>query len=75
MVQTTADKIHDYDMMCIKVRELDPKIKFAGVVNERGRLVAGGVSETANTLVDARTDEMLFFCCSSRIISKVMSRV
>jgi hypothetical protein len=33
----------DKDEMCKQVLELEPKIRFAGLINENGRLVAGGM--------------------------------
>ena len=54
-------------MLCKKVKELDSKICFAGVINERGRLVVGGIQEEQNNLVDARTDEMIFVEVALRV--------
>lgn len=65
--EISADKIHDYSMMCKKVHELDSKIRFAGIVNERGRLVAGGMREDLDNLVDVRADEMLFVELALRV--------
>jgi len=33
----------DYERVCKKVMELDPKIRFAGLINEKGRLIGGGM--------------------------------
>lgn len=57
---TSADKIHDYFKLCNKVKESDPKIKFAGVINERGRLVAGGMKEGVEPFESQKEDEVLF---------------
>jgi len=56
---TSVDKIHDYFKLCNEIKELDPKIKFAGVINERGRLVAGGMKEGAESF-ESQKDEVLF---------------
>jgi len=40
--RSTMNQIHDYNKLCDKIKNLDSKIRFAGVINERGRLVAGG---------------------------------
>ncbi len=67
MAQTSVDKIHDYFAMCGKVRKLNPKIRFAGVVNERGKLVAGGMQEGVDSITDSQTDEMLFVELALRV--------
>ncbi len=40
--RSAMNQIHDYNKLCDKIKNLDSKIRFAGVINERGRLVAGG---------------------------------
>lgn len=50
----------DYDTICKKVSELDPKIRFVGIINQNGRLVSGGMREGISSLEDARDDEMLY---------------
>ena len=50
----------DYEKICKKVMELDPKIRFAGIINEKGRLFAGGMREGLRSLEDSRDDEMLY---------------
>lgn len=50
----------DYDKICKKVMALDPKIRFAGLINEKGRLVAGGMKEGLKSLEDTKDDEMLY---------------
>jgi len=50
----------DYEKLCKKVMELDPKIRFAGIINERGRLFAGGMREGFKSLEAKGDDEMLY---------------
>jgi len=57
---TSVDKIHNYFKFCDEIKELDPKIKFAGVINERGRLVAGGMKEGVESFESQKEDEVLF---------------
>ena len=57
---TSVDVIHDYFKLCNEIKELDPEIRFAGVINERGQLVAGGMKEGIEPLESEREDEMLF---------------
>lgn len=40
--------------------DLDAKIRFVGVINERGKLLAGGLKEGLKSLEDPKDDEMLF---------------
>ncbi len=46
---------------------LDPKIRFVGVVSERGRLVAGGMKDSIKSLEDERDDEMIFMELALRV--------
>jgi len=64
---TSVDKIHDYFKLCSDVKELEPKIRFAGVINDRGRLVAGGMKEGAEPLENQKEDEILFMELALRV--------
>lgn len=57
-VETLSSKIFDYTKICKTVLSLDPKIRFAGVINERGRLVAGGMKENVTPLENEKDDEI-----------------
>lgn len=50
----------DFETICKKVMDLDSKIRFTGMVNNQGRLIAGGMKEGKKPLEDIRDDEMLF---------------
>ncbi len=50
----------NYEKICKNVMELDPKIRFAGIINEKGRLFAGGMRDGLKSLEDSRDDEMLY---------------
>jgi len=50
----------DNEEMCKKVLELDPLIRFAGLINENGRLIAGGMKPGFESLEDSRDNEMLY---------------
>ena len=50
----------DFEAMCKKVMDLDSRIRFAGMVNNQGRLIAGGMKEGKKALEDTKDDEMLF---------------
>jgi len=46
---------------------VDPKIRFVGVINERGRLVAGGMKENVEPLESEKDDEMIFMELALRV--------
>jgi hypothetical protein len=50
----------NYQNICDQIRKLDPKIRFAGIINERGRLIEGGMKSGLTTFSSAKDDEMLF---------------
>ena len=60
-------KIYDYSKICRLIMELDSRIRFVGVINERGRLVAGGMRDTVNPLESEKDDEMMFLELALRV--------
>jgi len=60
-------KIYDYAKICNLVFSIDPKIRFVGVINERGRLVAGGMKENVEPLESEKDDEMIFMELALRV--------
>jgi len=62
-----SDKIYDYSKICDSIKKLDSKIRFAGVINERGKLVAGGMKEGIKPLESEKDDEMLFMELALRV--------
>ena len=60
-------KIYDYTKICNSILSIDPKIRFAGVINERGRLVAGGMKDNVETLESEKDDEMIFMELALRV--------
>ena len=59
MMRTIQAELHLKDI-CKKILYLDGKIRFVGLVNERGRLITGAVKENVEFLVDEKDREMLF---------------
>ena len=59
--------MYRYTQICQKVMDLDPQIRFAGVINERGRLVAGGMREGVKPLEQEKDDEVLFMELALRV--------
>ena len=43
-----SNVIYDYHKLCKDVKNLDKKIRFAGVINERGRLVASEIRKNVH---------------------------
>ncbi len=62
-----SGKIYDYNSICNTIKTLDPKIRFAGVINNRGRLVAGGMKENVEPLENEKDDEMIFMELALRV--------
>jgi len=60
-------KILDYNKICEAVKKLDSKIRFAGMINPRGKLVAGGMKEGLEPLESRKDDEMLFMELALRV--------
>ncbi len=50
----------DFEAICKKVMDIDSKIRFVGMINDKGRLIAGGMKEGKKPLEDTKDDEMLF---------------
>jgi len=57
----------DENELCAKVSKIDPKIRFAGIINNKGRLVAGGMVSSVKSLEDEKEDEMLFMELALRV--------
>ena len=62
-----SGKIYDYVKICNSIYSIDPKIRFVGVINERGRLVAGGMKENVEPLENEKDDEMIFMELALRV--------
>ena len=62
-----TDKIYDYPNVCSAILAIDSKIRFAGVINERGRLVAGGMKANVEPLESEKDDEMIFMELALRV--------
>lgn len=62
-----SGKIYDYSKICDSIKDADPKIRFAGVINERGRLVAGGMKPNVEPLESEKDDEMIFMELALRV--------
>ena len=53
--------------LCSAVKKLDPLIRFVGLINAKGHLEAGGMTEGKKTLEDTKKDEMLYMELALRV--------
>lgn len=56
-----------FDELCDKVFQLDEKIRSVRAINNKGKLVAGGMRKGLASLEDTKKDEMLFMELSLRV--------
>lgn len=57
----------DKEQICSAVKKLDSKIRFVGLINNKGKLVAGGMVEGKKPLEDEKKDEMLYLELALRV--------
>ena len=57
----------DYEKLCDFSKQADSKVRFAGVINSRGRLIAGGMVSSKKRLGDRKRDEMLYMELALRV--------
>ena len=57
----------DFDTICERVFKIDGKIRSARVINNKGKLIAGGMRQGLRALEDAKKDEMLYMELSLRV--------
>ncbi len=57
----------DYEKICLKVMTLDPEMRSARVINNRGHQIAGGMKKGMSSLEDEKQDEMMFMEIALRV--------
>ena len=57
----------DYENLCTITQKIDSKVRFAGVINSKGRLIAGGMISSKKRLGDRKRDEMLYMELALRV--------
>ena len=57
----------DYENLCVLTQKIDSKVRFAGVINSKGRLIAGGMISSKKRLGDRKRDEMLYMELALRV--------
>ena len=55
------------EALCDSVKKLDPTVRFVGLINDKGHLVAGGMVDGKKTLEDTKKDEMLYMELALRV--------
>ena len=56
----TAETQKKYKEICKKVLKLDSKIRFAGLINDKGRYLTGATRKGVKFLISMKEKEMLF---------------
>ncbi len=59
--------VEELEKICQKIMQLDPKMRSARIINNRGHLVAGGMKEGLQTLEETKHDEMMFMELALRV--------
>ena len=57
----------DYEKLCELAKKADSNVRFAGIINSRGRLIAGGMIPSKKRLGDRKRDEMLYMELALRV--------
>ncbi|TLX67728.1 MAG: hypothetical protein E6L00_07120 [Thaumarchaeota archaeon] len=57
----------EFEILCDKVFKIDNKIRSCRVINNKGRLEAGGMRGGLKAFEDSKKDEMLFMELSLRV--------
>ncbi len=55
------------EKICKKILKIDPKIRSARFINNRGHLIAGGMKEGLLSLENQKQDEMMFMELALRV--------
>ena len=67
MKLVTVEDVQYFEKLCKEIINLDSKIRFAGVISEMGKLIAGGQKKGIKLLIEEREHEMLFMEVALRI--------
>ncbi len=59
--------VKSLDALCQEIMNLDPLMRSARIINNRGHLVAGGMKSGLRSLEDAKHDEMMFMELALRV--------
>ncbi|MGI0073563.1 MAG: DUF6659 family protein [Nitrosotalea sp.] len=53
------NNIEQLENICRKVLEVDPSFRFVGIINDKGKLIAGGLKKDVKILMDEKEAEMV----------------
>jgi hypothetical protein len=59
--------VEKLEQMCQKIIQLDPLLRSARIINNRGHLVAGGMKKGMYSLESQKQDEMMFMELALRV--------
>lgn len=59
--------VEELEKICKEIMSLDPKMRSARIINNRGHMVAGGMKEGLQSLEQAKQDEMMFMELALRV--------
>ena len=59
--------VEELEKICQKIMQLDPKMRSARIISNRGHLVAGGMKEGLKSLEETKHDEMMFMELALRV--------
>ncbi len=62
-----AEKVLYFEKFCKKILEFDSNIRFAGIISDRGKLVAGGFRNGIKPFIEERDHEIAFMEVALRI--------
>jgi hypothetical protein len=66
-VKVVPENKDEFEILCDKVFKIDDKIRSCRVINNKGKLEAGGMRDGLKALEDSKKDEMLFMELSLRV--------
>ena len=66
-VNVVPENKDEFEILCDKVFKIDNKIRSCRVINNKGKLEAGGMRGGLKALEDSKKDEMLFMELSLRV--------
>ena len=61
------DNVDDLEKICQKIIKLDPLMRSARIINDRGHLEAGGMKKGIMSLESQKHDEMMFMELALRV--------
>jgi len=57
----------DNEILCKKISKLDSKMRFVGLINSKGRLIAGGMKKGLKPMQSDKKTEMLYMEVALRV--------